>query len=90
MRVLDRGDSYNGRDNFDPWLCAIALNLVIDLQRRHKPQSLDCQQQSRFQEDLPLNEIVAITGAPLPTVKSRLYRALEALRRGVQEYRRGA
>lgn len=39
----------------------------------------------RFQEDLPLNDIATITGVPLPTVKSRLYRGLEALRRDMEE-----
>jgi RNA polymerase sigma-70 factor, ECF subfamily len=34
----------------------------------------------RFQEDLTLEEIAAIVGAPLPTIKSRLYRGLEAMR----------
>ena len=34
----------------------------------------------RFQEDMSLDEIAAITGAPLSTVKSRLYRGLEALK----------
>lgn len=34
----------------------------------------------RFQEDLRLEEIAALLGAPVPTVKSRLYRGLEALR----------
>jgi len=34
----------------------------------------------RFQEDLELNEIAAVVGSPLPTVKSRLYRGLETLR----------
>jgi len=33
----------------------------------------------RFQEELPLEEIAAILGAPLSTVKSRLYRALAQL-----------
>jgi len=33
----------------------------------------------RFQEDLSLAEIAGITGVPLPTVKSRLYRGLRAL-----------
>jgi RNA polymerase sigma-70 factor, ECF subfamily len=34
----------------------------------------------RFQEDLPLDEIAAVVGSPLPTVKARLYRALATLR----------
>lgn len=34
----------------------------------------------RFQEDMSLDEIAEVTGAPLSTVKSRLYRGLEALR----------
>jgi RNA polymerase sigma-70 factor (ECF subfamily) len=34
----------------------------------------------RFQEELALEEIATITGAPLSTVKSRLYRGLQALR----------
>jgi RNA polymerase sigma-70 factor, ECF subfamily len=34
----------------------------------------------RFQEELSLDEIATLTSAPLSTVKSRLYRGLEALR----------
>jgi RNA polymerase sigma-70 factor (ECF subfamily) len=34
----------------------------------------------RFQEDLALEEIAAVVDAPLSTVKSRLYRGLEAMR----------
>ena len=34
----------------------------------------------RFQEDMALEEIAQVTGVPLSTVKSRLYRGLEALR----------
>jgi RNA polymerase sigma-70 factor (ECF subfamily) len=34
----------------------------------------------RFQEDLKIEEIAAVLETPLPTVKSRLYRGLEALR----------
>ena len=34
----------------------------------------------RFQEEMALEEIAQVTGAPLSTVKSRLYRGLEALR----------
>ena len=35
----------------------------------------------RFQDELTLEEIAAIVRAPLSTVKSRIYRGLEALRR---------
>ncbi|MBI4471174.1 MAG: sigma-70 family RNA polymerase sigma factor [Acidobacteria bacterium] len=38
----------------------------------------------RFQEDLELSEIATIVGAPFSTVKSRLYRGLEALRRMIE------
>jgi RNA polymerase sigma-70 factor (ECF subfamily) len=34
----------------------------------------------RFQEDMTLEEIAAVVAAPLPTIKSRLYRGLEAVR----------
>lgn len=50
----------------------------------HALQSLEIAQREvivlRFQEDLALDEIASITGAPLSTVKSRLYRGLQALR----------
>lgn len=38
----------------------------------------------RFQEELPLAEIAVVVGAPVPTVKSRLYRALDALRKELE------
>lgn len=34
----------------------------------------------RFQEDLSLEEIANVVAAPIPTVKSRLYRGMEALK----------
>ncbi len=38
----------------------------------------------RFQEELQIEEIAAVLGAPASTVKSRLYRGLEALRSALQ------
>ena len=130
IRVLDRGYQYDGKSKFETWLFAIARHLVIDLQRRLKPQSLDALTDSaqenpldpaaanplsvldlianrqeaasmqallsrlpaihrevlvlRFQEDLGLEEIAAVLGAPLSTVKSRLYRGLQALRQLIE------
>ncbi len=42
----------------------------------------------RFHEDLALEEIAAVTRAPLSTVKSRLYRGLAALKPQIQKLRR--
>jgi len=39
----------------------------------------------RFHEELSLEEIAAVTGAPLSTVKSRLYRGLAALKPAFSE-----
>ena len=124
IRVLDRGAQYDGKAKFETWLFAIARHLVIDLQRRKKPQALDSlsgpemtaagpsaldqfsvrEREAqlheslerlpaayrevlllRFQEDLTLEEIAGVLDAPLSTVKSRLYRGLEALRRELGE-----
>jgi RNA polymerase sigma-70 factor (ECF subfamily) len=128
MRVLDRGDQYDGKASFETWLFAIARHLVIDLYRRKKPDSLDSLEEPaavdaqpspldeasrrqgerqmqerlerlpavyrevlllRFQEDLELQEIAAVLGTPLSTVKSRLYRGLEALRMELGESHAG-
>jgi RNA polymerase sigma-70 factor (ECF subfamily) len=41
MRVLMRGDQYNGNARFETWLFTIARNLVIDLLRRKSMVSLE-------------------------------------------------
>lgn len=131
IRVLERGHQYEGKWKFETWLFAIARNLVIDWQRRIKPQSLDELMQPRedgaafdppadtehsplqqamrsqedahvqdsltrlpaiyrevlllrFQEEMALEEISRLTSTPLSTVKSRLYRGVEALRVALQ------
>ena len=124
IRVLERGNQYDGKREFSTWLFAVARNLTIDYLRKKSPMSLDGlmdQEQSapldpadtrpsalevvaqrehaerisaalvcipaeyreavvlRFHEGLALEEISAVTGAPLGTVKSRLYRGLNML-----------
>jgi RNA polymerase sigma-70 factor (ECF subfamily) len=39
----------------------------------------------RFQEEMQLDEIAGVTGAPISTVKSRLYRGLDALKNTMQQ-----
>lgn len=129
MRVLVRGDQFNGKSRFDTWLFTIARNLVIDYRRKRTLASLDelfegsseddrpmafeitdnqpspfdrCSSLEdkervaevlleldtlyrevlvlRFHEDMSLQEIAAVTRAPLSTVKSRLYRGLAAIK----------
>ena len=41
IRVLERGDQYNGKSKFESWLFAIARNLAIDVSRRKKFASLE-------------------------------------------------
>jgi RNA polymerase sigma-70 factor (ECF subfamily) len=126
IRVLERGQQYDGKSRFEAWLFAIARHLVIDWQRAKKPQSLDTltdpdqehplqvanedepsplhqmlRQESeeniqssleripaiyrevlvlRFQEELKIEEMAGVLSLPASTVKSRLYRGLQALR----------
>jgi RNA polymerase sigma-70 factor (ECF subfamily) len=39
----------------------------------------------RFMEDMSLQEIAAVVGAPVPTVSARIYRGLAALRSQMEE-----
>jgi RNA polymerase sigma-70 factor (ECF subfamily) len=41
LRVLERGQSYNGQSRFEPWLFAVARNLAIDHMRKRQVFSLD-------------------------------------------------
>jgi len=41
IRVLERGDQYDGKHEFSTWLYAVARNLTIDYLRRKHPVSLD-------------------------------------------------
>jgi RNA polymerase sigma-70 factor (ECF subfamily) len=135
MRVLVRGDQFNGKSRFDTWLFTIARNLVIDYRRKRTLASLDELFEGpadddrpmsfelvdgqptpfdrlatsedrervsrallgvdmlyrevlvlRFHEELSLQEIAAVTRAPLSTVKSRLYRGLAAIKPQLEDH----
>ena len=130
LRVLERGNTYDGRSRFEPWLFRVARNLAIDAARKQTLFSLDSDEGEaarsssassepspyalaartqdaerlahsldtldpvfrealtlRFQEDLSLQEISAIVGAPVSTIASRIYRGLAALRPQFEEGR---
>src|SRR6201996_9180301 len=46
MRVLKRGDQFNGKSRFDTWLFTIARNLVIDVRRKRTMSSLEALRES--------------------------------------------
>ena len=123
LRVLERGESYDGHSRFEPWLFRVARNIALDAVRKQPMCSLDSNEGDgvrsspasiepspytlaartqdaerlahslqtlepvyretlvlRFQEDLSLQEISVIVGAPVSTVASRIYRGLATLR----------
>jgi RNA polymerase sigma-70 factor (ECF subfamily) len=123
LRVLERGESYDGHSRFEPWLFRVARNIALDAMRKRPTFSLDSTDGDgvrssrtssepspytlaartqdaerlahsletlepvyrealvlRFQEDLSLQEISVIVGAPVSTVASRIYRGLATLR----------
>lgn len=45
IRVMERGNQYNGKSKFDTWLFAIARHLVIDWSRKKTPTSLEALQE---------------------------------------------
>jgi RNA polymerase sigma-70 factor (ECF subfamily) len=69
IRVLRRGAQYNGEARFDTWIFTIARNLVIDLSRKRKMQSLDEMCDATLHER-PF-EIMEETPSPLEQFRGR-------------------
>jgi RNA polymerase sigma-70 factor (ECF subfamily) len=65
MRVLVRGDQYNGNARFETWLFAIARNLVIDQRRKRTMSSLDELVEGATEDDRAMTfEVVADGPSP--------------------------
>ena len=65
MRVLVRGEQYNGNSRFETWLFAIARNLVIDQRRKRTMSSLDELVEGASEDDRAMSFEVAADG-PTP------------------------
>ncbi len=63
IRILERGDQYNGRDNFAAWLMRIARNLTIDYLRQRRTVSLD--QLMEADDDAPAIQFATGEATPL-------------------------
>ncbi len=55
MRVIERIRGFDAGRNFDPWLFAVARNLVIDYLRRRRPSSLE----EPLADDVPLSDCLS-------------------------------
>ncbi len=79
----------NGPTPFDNYLSqqnsALVAEALLTLEPLHREVLV-----LRFHEELALDQIASVTGAPLSTVKSRLYRGLAALRPFVEQATRRA
>src|SRR5579863_9809916 len=65
MRVLVRGDQFNGKARFETWLFTIARNLVIDQRRKRTTSSLDELIEGASEDDRAMTVEVA-DDAPTP------------------------
>jgi RNA polymerase sigma-70 factor, ECF subfamily len=91
----DLGDPGEGKAGFEPpnrESAALIDLLAAAEEGEHVRSALACLPAAyrevlmlRFQEDLQLEEIAAVTSAPLSTVKSRLYRGLADLRQQLEK-----
>lgn len=68
LRVLERGDRYDGRARFVAWLLTVARNLAIDALRKRRAVSLDALVSNRDQAPL---EPVASAPGPYELLSSR-------------------
>ena len=62
MRVLVRGEQYNGNARFETWLFAIARNMVIDQRRKRTMSSLDELVEGATEDDRAMTFEVACDG----------------------------
>lgn len=71
MRVLVRGDQFDGRARFETWLFTIARNLVIDQRRKRTMNSLDELVDGATDDDKPMTfEVAADEPTPFERVSN--------------------
>jgi len=90
--LLDPGKGKRVFEPPNPESAALIDLLAAEEESEHVRSALACLPAAyrevlmlRFQEDMQLEEIAAVTGAPLSTVKSRLYRGLADLRQQLEK-----
>jgi RNA polymerase sigma-70 factor (ECF subfamily) len=71
MRVLVRGNQFDGRARFETWLFTIARNLVIDQRRKRTMSSLDELIDGASDDDRPMSvEVVADGPSPFDHISN--------------------
>jgi RNA polymerase sigma-70 factor (ECF subfamily) len=71
LRVLERGESYDGHSRFEPWLFRVARNIALDAMRKRPMFNLDSNEENavlglrdrRAPESIPLAILTAVPAA---------------------------
>jgi len=78
LRVLERGDTYDGRYRFEPWLFRVARNIALDVMRKRPMFSLDSNEDI-FRSSPASSEPSPYTLAARTQYAERLAHSLETL-----------
>ena len=79
LRVLERGESYDGRSRFEPWLFRVARNIALDAMRKRPTFSLDSNEEDVVRSSPASSEPSPYTLAARTQDAERLAHSLETL-----------
>jgi RNA polymerase sigma-70 factor (ECF subfamily) len=79
LRVLERGESYNGRSRFEPWLFRVARNIAFDAMRKRPTFSLDSNEEDVVRSSPKCSEPSPYTLAARTQDAERLAHSLQIL-----------
>ena len=79
LRVLERGDSYDGRSRFEPWLFRVARNIALDAVRKRPVFSLDSNEEEVVRSSPASSEPSPYTLAARTQDAERLAHSLQTL-----------
>jgi RNA polymerase sigma-70 factor (ECF subfamily) len=85
LRVLERGESYDGRSRFEPWLFRVARNIALDAMRKQPMFSLDSNEEDVVRSSPASSEPSPYTLAARTQDAERLAHSLQALEPAFRE-----
>ncbi len=85
LRVLERGESYDGHSRFEPWLFRVARNIALDAMRKQTMFSLDPNEVDVVRSSPASSEPSPYTLAARTQDAKRLAHSLQALEPAFRE-----